>query len=478
MSNVTSFNPVPAAHSRLYEAPPRDAGSGSASNDLTRAPGGSGVVSDGSASGGPLLFTPITLRSVTMRNRIGVAPMCQYSSVDGYVNDWHLVHLGSRAVGGAGLVIAEATAVLPEGRISPDDLGIWDDAHVDGLARVAGFIRDHGSVPAIQLAHAGRKASVHRPWDGRGPVPPEQGGWATVGPSAVPFGEHPPPASLDDGGIERVIDAFRLAAKRAHQAGFQAVEIHAAHGYLLHEFLSPVSNHRTDVYGGSFENRARLLFEVVDAVRKVWPDELPLFVRVSATDWIEENAGRAQAGNSGTEAKDGPDKVMGGRDPADRDRHNRSDKRVANLTAGERGSDQRSDGERPTDGNGTGAPLSWTADQTVALARELARRGVDVIDTSSGGIQADIPVPAAPGYQVPYAARIRAEAGIPSAAVGLITEPEQAESILRNGQADIILLGRELLRNPYWPLHAAHALGVDIDYWPPQYLRARGGMRR
>lgn len=372
--------------------------------------------SDMSASDGPLLFTPITLRSISMRNRIGVAPMCQYSSVDGFANDWHLVHLGSRAVGGVGLVIAEATAVLPEGRISPHDLGIWDDAHVDGLARVAGFIREQGSVPAIQLAHAGRKASVRRPWDGPGPVPSEQGGWVTVGPSAVPFGEHPAPLALDQGGIERVIDAFKAAARRAHRAGFQAVEIHAAHGYLLHEFLSPVSNHRTDAYGGSFENRTRLLLEVVEAVRQVWPDELPLFVRVSATDWLEEQESRMAE--------------------------------------------------------------SWTADQTVALARELARRGVDVIDASSGGIQAGITVPAAPGYQVPYAARIRAEAGIPSAAVGLITEPEQAESILRNGQADIILLGRELLRNPYWPLQAAEALGAHIDYWPPQYLRSRPGMRR
>lgn len=366
----------------------------------------------------PLLFAPITLRSITLRNRIGVAPMCQYSSVDGYATDWHLVHLGTRAVGGAGLVIAEATAVLPAGRISPDDLGIWDDGHVDGLARVARFIREQGSVPAIQLAHAGRKASVHRPWDGSGPVSKERGGWSTVGPSELPFGEHPAPAALDQGGIEQVIGAFRTAARRALRAGFQAVEIHAAHGYLIHEFLSPASNDRTDMYGGSFDNRIRLLLEVTDAVREVWPDELPLFVRVSATDWLEE------AGESGA----------------------------------------RSSGD---------AAASWTADQTVALARELARREVDVVDVSSGGIQAGTAVPAAPGYQVPYAARVRKEANIRTAAVGLITEPEQAEAIVRDGDADIVLLGRELLRNPYWPLQAAHILGAEIDYWPLQYLRGK-----
>lgn len=403
-----------------------------------------------------LLFTPITLRGITMRNRIGVAPMCQYSSIDGYANDWHLVHLGSRAAGGAGLVIAEATAVVPEGRISPNDLGIWDDAHVDGLARVARFIREQGSVPAIQLAHAGRKASVHRPWDGSGPVPPEHGGWATVGPSAMAFGEHPAPIPLDLVGIERVIDAFRAAAVRAHRAGFQAVEIHAAHGYLLHEFLSPVSNDRTDKYGGSFENRIRLLLEVTDAVREVWPDELPLFVRVSATDWLEENEGKR--GGSGGGLDEGPGE---GPDEARPGAHSRP-----------------VDGPAPADRHHTKSSSSWTADQTVALARELARRGVDVIDVSSGGIQAGISVPVRPGYQVPYAARVRAEAGVRSAAVGLIIEPEQAEAILRDGHADIVLLGRELLRNPYWPLQAAHALGVAIDYWPPQYLRGKSGMRR
>lgn len=379
---------------------------------------------------GPLLFTPITLRGITLRNRIGVAPMCQYSSVDGYATDWHLVHLGGRAVGGAGLVIAEATAVVPEGRISPDDLGIWDDGHVDGLARIARFIREHGGVPAIQLAHAGRKASSHRPWGGRGPVPPERGGWQTVGPGRMPFGDHPAPFALDQSGIERVIDAFREATMRALRAGFQAVEIHAAHGYLLHEFLSPVSNDRTDAYGGSFENRIRLLLEVTDAVRAVWPDELPLFVRVSATDWLEEDA----SGASG--AGEGRDERIGGED-------------------------------------GGGAVPSWTVDQTVELTRQLGRQGVDVVDVSSGGIQAGIHVPTQPGYQVPFAARIRRESGMRSAAVGLITEPQQAEAIVRDEYADIVLLGRELLRNPYWPLQAAHALGADIDYWPPQYLRGK-----
>jgi len=368
------------------------------------------------------LFAPFTLRGVTVRNRIGMAPMCQYSSVDGYASDWHLVHYGARAAGGAGLVIAEATAVLPEGRISPYDLGIWRDEHVAGLARVAQFIREQGSVPAIQLAHAGRKASVRRPWDGSGPVSPDEGGWTTVGPGSLPFGDYPAPAPLDHVGIDRVVEAFQAAARRALRAGFQAVEIHAAHGYLLHEFLSPVSNDRTDQYGGSFENRIRLVPEVVDAVRTVWPDELPLLVRVSATDWMEE---------SGTPA-----------------------------------------------GPGEAFPSSWTADQTVALAKELARRGVDVIDVSSGGIQAGIHVPTGPGYQVPYAARVRAEAGVPAAAVGLITEPVQAERILREGLADIILLGRELLRHPHWPLYAAHALGAEIDYWPRQYLRAQSGMPR
>lgn len=415
------------------------------------------AVSDGpgaSASEAPLLFTPVMLRSVTMRNRIGVAPMCQYSSEDGFADDWHLVHYGSRAAGGAGLVIAEATAVLPEGRISPQDLGIWKDAHVDGLARVARFIQEQGSVPAIQLAHAGRKASVRRPWEGRGWVPPEQGGWSTVGPGVQPFGDNPAPMPLDDVGIERVIEAFRDAARRALQAGFQAVEIHAAHGYLLHEFLSPVSNDRTDAYGGSFENRIRLVLEVTEAVRSVWPDELPLLVRLSATDWLEENAAAEDAALAGEPASEGREVVIGS----------------ATDSAVDRAAD---DGDAAPSSDASDGPTSWTADQTVALARELARRGVDVVDVSSGGIQVGIHVPAKPGYQVPYAARVRHEAGIRAAAVGLITKPEQAEQVLQDGHADIVLLGRELLRNPYWPLHAAHALGVEVDYWPPQYLRGK-----
>lgn len=363
----------------------------------------------------PLLFTPLQLRSVTLRNRIGMAPMCQYSSVDGFASDWHVVHYGSRAAGGLGLVILEATAVLPEGRITPHDLGIWDDAHVAGLERIARFVKEQGAVPAIQLAHAGRKASVRRPWDGGRPLLPDEGGWETVGPSEVPFGDYPAPVPLDKAGIQRVVDAFREASRRSLQAGFEAVEIHAAHGYLLHEFLSPASNTRSDEYGGSFENRSRLLLEVVDAVREVWPDELPLLVRVSATDWLEE-AGVPEA--------------------------------------------------------------SWTADQTVRLAAQLAGRGVDVVDVSTGGIAAQVPVPARPGYQVPYAARIRREAGVATAAVGLITEPEHAEATLQDGSADLILLGRELLRQPHWALQAAEALGVDVAYWPLQYLRAKTGMRR
>lgn len=373
------------------------------------------VPAGGQGGPGPLLFSPLQLRSVTLRNRIGMAPMCQYSAVDGFANDWHVVHYGSRAAGGVGLVILEATAVLPEGRITPHDLGIWDDAHVEGLARVARFIKEQGAVPAIQLAHAGRKASVRRPWDGGGPLRPEEGGWETVAPSPRPFADYPAPKALDKAGIERVIAAFRDAARRALRAGFQAVEIHAAHGYLLHEFLSPASNDRADEYGGSFENRIRLVLEVVEAVREVWPDQLPLLVRVSATDWLEE------AGDAGP---------------------------------------------------------SWTIDQTVRLAAELARRGVDLVDVSSGGLVPGVPVPARPGYHVPYAARIRQEAGVATAAVGLITEPEHAEAILQDGNADLILLGRELLRHPHWPLYAAGALGAEIDYWPPQYLRAKAGLRR
>jgi len=350
------------------------------------------------------LFEPLRLRGVTLRNRIGVSPMCQYSCVDGMASDWHLVHLGSRAVGGAGLVLTEATAVLPEGRISPEDLGLWSDAHAEPLARIAAFVKAQGAAPGVQLAHAGRKASTRRPWDGGAPLPPSDGGWRPVGPGADAFTPaHTVPDALDGPGLVRVVDAFRRAAARALDAGFELLELHAAHGYLLAELLSPLVNRRDDAYGGSFEGRTRLLREVVSAVRGVWPERLPLLVRVSATDWVE-----------------------GG----------------------------------------------WSGDDTVALARLLAPLGVDLIDCSSGGAVPDAKVPVGPGYQVPFAARVRREAGVPSAAVGLITDPAQADAIVREGEADLVLLARELLRDPYWPLHAARALGRDVP-WPPQYERAK-----
>jgi 2,4-dienoyl-CoA reductase-like NADH-dependent reductase (Old Yellow Enzyme family) len=353
------------------------------------------------------LFSPLTLRDVELRNRIGVSPMCQYSSRDGFADDWHLVHLGAFATGGAGVVFTEATAVAANGRISPRDLGIWDDAHVGALARITDFVAGHGAVPCIQLAHAGRKASTRRPWDdGPATVPADRGGWPddVWAPSAVPFSdEYPRPAALDLPGIRSVVEAFADAARRALAAGFRIAEIHAAHGYLLHEFLSPLSNRRDDAYGGAFENRTRLLIEVVDRVRDVWPQRLPLFVRISATDWVE-----------------------GG----------------------------------------------WDADQSVALAASLRDHGVDLVDTSSGGLDPSQKIPLAPGYQVPFAARIRREADVPTAAVGLITDPAQADAIIRGGQADLVLLAREMLRQPHWPLLAAHALGAQGP-WPPQYLRAR-----
>jgi len=355
----------------------------------------------------PTLFSTLTLRDVELRNRIGVSPMCQYSSRDGFADDWHLVHLGAFATGGAGIVFTEATAVTANGRISPADLGIWDDAHVEMLSRIADFVEGQGAAPGIQLAHAGRKASTRRPWDeGPATVPADRGGWPddVWAPSAVPFSdEYPRPTALDLAAIGRVTDSFGKAAERALDAGFRIVEIHAAHGYLLHEFLSPLSNRREDAYGGSFENRTRLLLEVVDRVRDVWPERLPLFVRISATDWVE-----------------------GG----------------------------------------------WDVDQSVALARSLRDHGVDVVDTSSGGLDPSQRIPLEPGYQVPFATRIRCEADIPTAAVGLITEPLQADAIIRGGQADLVLLAREMLRQPHWPLLAAHALGAK-GAWPSQYLRAR-----
>jgi len=357
-------------------------------------------------SDAPALFQPLKLRDVTLKNRVGVSPMCQYSSRDGFADDWHLVHLGQFALGGAGLVMTEATAVLPEGRISPQDLGIWSDAHVAELRRITGFIRAHGAVAGIQLAHAGRKASTYRPWaEEHGRVPPDEGGWEEVwAPSALPFAEdYPRPRALDEAGLERVRTGFREATVRARDAGFRMVELHAAHGYLLHEFLSPLSNRREDRYGGSFENRVRLLLEVVDAVRYAWPDELPILVRISATDWAE-----------------------GG----------------------------------------------WDADQSVELARLLEERDVDLVDCSSGGLVPGVTIATGPGYQVPFSWRIRKEAGIPTASVGMITEPKQAEAIVAEKKADLVFLAREHLRHPHWTLQAAHELGAEVA-WPPQYARAK-----
>ena len=351
------------------------------------------------------LFTPLTLREITFRNRIFVSPMCQYSSQGGMPTDWHLVHLGSRAVGGAGLVMVEATAVTPEGRISPGDSGIWSDAHAQAFKRITAFITEQGAVPAIQLAHAGRKASTAAPWEGDQPVPPGADGWQPIGPIAIPFSpKFPVPREMTRQDIVQTTDAFRQATRRSLEAGFQVVEIHMAHGYLLHEFLSPLSNHRTDDYGGSRENRMRLPLEVAAAVRAVWPNKYPLFVRISATDWKE-----------------------GG----------------------------------------------WDLDQSVTLCRKLKDLGVDLIDCSSGGLVHDAKIPVGPGFQVPFAEGIRRDAGIATGAVGLVTRPEQAEEILATGKADVVLLARELLRNPYWPLHAARVLGVDVT-WPRQYARAKG----
>lgn len=354
-------------------------------------------------SAAPPLLEPLTLRGVTLRNRIIVSPMCQYSSVDGAANDWHVVHLGSRAVGGAGLVFTEASAVTTAGRISAQDLGIWKDTQVEGLAVVVREIKSHGAVAGIQLAHAGRKASVTRPWEGGQQRSLDEGGWPTVAPSPIPFkpGDRAP-EELTAEGIEEIVLAFGAATVRALSAGFEIIEIHAAHGYLLHEFLSPLSNHRTDAYGGSFENRIRLLCEVAGAVRSAWPSHLPLFVRISATDW-----------------------ASGG----------------------------------------------WDIEQSVELARRLAALGVDVIDCSSGGLVPGVKIPLAPGYQVEFAARIRREAGVPSGAVGLITESGQANDIIATGRADLVLLARQLLRDPYWPLRAARELGAAPE-WPVQYLRA------
>jgi 2,4-dienoyl-CoA reductase-like NADH-dependent reductase (Old Yellow Enzyme family) len=331
--------------------------------------------------------------------------MCEYSSVDGFANDWHFVHLGSRAVGGAAMVMTEASAVLEEGRISPQDLGIWKDEHIATLARIFRFIEEHGAAPAMQLAHAGRKASTAAPWNGGGPLQETEQGWRPIfAPSAIPFSAASiTPEPLDEAGIARVVQAFGQAAKRALEAGAKIVEIHAAHGYLLHEFLSPLSNTRKDRYGGSFENRTRVLREVVQAIRLTWPADLPLFLRISATDWVD-----------------------GG----------------------------------------------WAVEDSVCLAKQLLPLGVDLIDCSSGGAVPNVSIPAAAGYQVPFAERVRKEGGIRTAAVGMITTPEQADGIVRSGQADLVFLARELLRDPYWPLRAADELRQDGP-WPQQYLRAK-----
>jgi 2,4-dienoyl-CoA reductase-like NADH-dependent reductase (Old Yellow Enzyme family) len=349
------------------------------------------------------LFSDLTIRGVRFTNRVAVSPMCQYSSEDGFANDWHFVHLASRAVGGAALVFTEAAAVTAHGRITPQDLGIWKDEHVAALARIVRFINGQGSVAGIQLAHAGRKASTVRPWSGRGAIPVEEGGWVPVAPSAVAFSDdYPLPTEITLDEIREVIESFGAAARRALEAGFRVVEIHAAHGYLLHEFLSPLSNLRTDDYGGSLENRSRLLREVATEIRKIWPERYPLFVRISASEWVD-----------------------GGFDIG----------------------------------------------EAVALATLLKGLGVDLIDCSSGGNAAKAKIPAEPGYQLPFAERIKRETGIMTGAVGMIVAPEQADQIIRNDDADFVLLARELLRDPYWPMRAAKELGQTMP-WPAQYLRA------
>ena len=350
------------------------------------------------------LFSPLIIKDIEFKNRIVISPMCQYSAVDGFANDWHLVHLGSRAVGGAGLVIQEATAISAEGRITPSDAGLYKDEHVEKWHSIVQFIHQQGAVAGIQLAHAGRKASFATPWNGGKQIKVKEDGWTTVAPSAIAFNpEDEVPQALDADGINKVIADFKAAALRSLQAGYQLIEIHAAHGYLLHQFLSPLSNHRTDNYGGSFENRIRLLLEIVRSVKTVWPQNLPLFVRISATDWAE-----------------------GG----------------------------------------------WDIDEAVQLSSLLKREGVDLIDCSSGGLVPYARIPLEPGYQVTFAERIKKEAGILTGAVGLITEVKQADDILGNGQADLIIIARASLRDPYFALHAAHILGDDIT-WPLQYQRAK-----
>jgi 2,4-dienoyl-CoA reductase-like NADH-dependent reductase (Old Yellow Enzyme family) len=350
------------------------------------------------------LFSSFQLRHKTFKNRIFVSPMCQYSSENGMPNDWHLVHLGARAVGGSALVMVEATAVSPEGRISPWDSGMWSDDHAVAFQRITAFVKAQGSIPGIQLAHAGRKASVDVPWRGDEPLFPDNGGWRPMAPSALAFQKGSPvPEEMTPEAVEKVVSQFRAAAQRSVQAGFEVLELHMAHGYLLHEFLSPLSNRRKDDFGGSLENRERFPLKVAEKVREVWPESLPLFVRISCTDW-----------------KDG----------------------------------------------------GWDLGQSIDFCKRLKELGIDLIDCSSGGLVPDAVIPAGPGYQTPFAAEIRREVGIPTGAVGYITEPFQAEQILATGQADVIIMAREMLRQPYWPLHAARALNVDIP-WPDQYKRAK-----
>lgn len=350
------------------------------------------------------LFSPLTIRGVHLQNRIVVSPMCQYSAADGFANDWHLVHLGSRAVGGAGLIIFEATAVVPEGRISPEDLGLWKEEHIAPLQRIVHFIHQHGTKAGVQLAHAGRKASAYAPWKPQGQVPAENGGWQTVAPSPLPYNETDKiPHELSVTEIGTIVKAFGKAAARAEKAGFDIIEIHGAHGYLVHEFLSPLSNQRTDEYGGSFDNRTRFLREIVHEIRSVWPATKPLFLRISATDWVE-----------------------GG----------------------------------------------WDVQDSVALAKQLQPLGVDLIDCSSGAIIPKVKIPAGPLYQLPFAETVKKESGIMTGTVGFITKAEEGEAIIKNGQADLVIMAREMLRDPYFPLHAAAKLGAEIK-WPEQYERAK-----
>jgi 2,4-dienoyl-CoA reductase-like NADH-dependent reductase (Old Yellow Enzyme family) len=353
----------------------------------------------------PHLFTPLKIKSVELKNRIVVSPMCEYSSVDGFANNWHMVHLGSRAVGGAALVIAEATAVSPEGRITFADLGIWKNEHIAKLKEITNFIEEHGAIAGVQLAHAGRKASHTEPWNGSKQIlPAHENGWETVSASAVPFiSSEIAPLELDKTGIDKVVADFKAAAERALAAGFKVIELHGAHGYLINQFLSPISNQRIDEYGGAFENRIRLLLEIITAVTEVWPEEYPLFVRISASEWTE-----------------------GG----------------------------------------------WTIEDSIALAKILKNKGVDFIDCSSGGNVAGARIPLKPGYQVEFAEAVKKQAGILTGAVGLITDAEQADGIIQSGQADVVLLARELLRDPHFPLRAAHELGHEIK-WPNQYMRAQ-----